>query len=106
MSHSFNVEMVEEHEDGSATFSISGDKESMHALFEAFFTQALINGIDYAVENKHRWIAERHLVDAALEMHRGIWAWKNFDGVDWVDIEEIENKFNDAVQRYTERKER
>jgi len=52
MSHSFNVEMVEEHEDGSATFTVSGDKASMQALFEAFFTQAVINGIDYAVEKK------------------------------------------------------
>lgn len=106
MSHSFNVEMVEEHEDGSATFNVSGDKASMQALFEAFFTQAIINGIDYAVEKKERWIAERRLVDAALEMHKAIWAWKNFDGVDWVDIKEMEDKFNDAIQRYTERKER
>ena len=44
MSHTFNVEMVEEHEDGSATFTVSGDKASMQALFEAFFTQAVING--------------------------------------------------------------
>jgi hypothetical protein len=28
MSHSFNVKMVEEHEDGSATFTVSGDKAS------------------------------------------------------------------------------
>ena len=100
MNPSFNVEMVEEHEDGSATFNVSGDKASMQALFEAFFTQALINGIDYAVENKHRWIAERHLVDAALEMHKAIWAWKNFDGVDWVDIKEIEERFDTAIKEY------
>jgi hypothetical protein len=31
MSHSFNVKMVEEHEDGSATFTVSGDKASMQA---------------------------------------------------------------------------
>jgi hypothetical protein len=43
MSTSFNVEMVEEHEDGSATFTVSGDKASMQTLFEAFFTQAVIN---------------------------------------------------------------
>jgi hypothetical protein len=52
MSHTFNVEMVEEHDDGSATFTVSGDKASMHSLFEAFFTQALINGIEHAVESK------------------------------------------------------
>lgn len=102
----FNVEMVEEHEDGSATVNISGDKDSMHALFEAFFTQALINGIDYAVEGKEHWLAEKNLVDAALEMHKAIWAWKKFETVDWVDLKEFEDKFNDAVQRYTERKEK
>ena len=100
MSTNFTVEMVEEHEDGSATFNVSGDKASMQALFEAFFTQALINGIDYAVEKKERWIAERRLVDAALEMQKAIWAWKNFDGVDWVDIEEIEERFNTAIEEY------
>ena len=100
MSTNFTVEMVEEHEDGSATFNVSGDKASMQALFEAFFTQALINGIDYAVEKKERWIAERRLVDAALEMHKAIWAWKNFDGVDWVDIKEIEERFDTAIEEY------
>ena len=100
MSHSFNVEMVEEHEDGSATFTVSGDKASMQALFEAFFTQAVINGIDYAVEKKERWIAEKRLVDAALEMHKAIWAWKNFDGVNWVDLKEIEERFNTAIEEY------
>ena len=100
MSTNFTVEMVEEHEDGSATFNVSGDKASMQALFEAFFTQALINGIDYAVEKKERWIAERRLVDAALEMHKAIWAWKNFDGVDWVDLKEIEERFNTAIEEY------
>ena len=29
MSHTFNVDMVEEHEDGSATFTVNGDKASM-----------------------------------------------------------------------------
>jgi hypothetical protein len=76
MSHSFNVEMVEEHEDGSATFSVSGDKASMQTLFEAFFTQAVINGIDYAVEKKDRWVAERKLIDAAIEFNKAVWAYE------------------------------
>ena len=100
MSTTFNVDMVEEHDDGSATFNVSGDKASMQALFEAFFTQALINGIDYAIEGKERWLAEKRLIDATLEMHKAIWAWKNFDGVDWVDIKEIEERFNTAIEEY------
>jgi hypothetical protein len=73
MSHSFNVKMVEEHEDGSATFTVSGDKASMHSLFEAFFTQALINGIEHAVESKDHWVAERKLLNAAVEFNKAVW---------------------------------
>jgi len=39
-------------------------------------------------------------VDAALEMHKAIWAWKNFDGVNWVDLKEIEERFNTAIEEY------
>jgi hypothetical protein len=80
MSHTFNVEMVEEHEDGSATFTVSGDKASMHSLFEAFFTQALINGIEHAVESKDHWVAERKLLNAAVEFNKAVWAWEEFLG--------------------------
>jgi hypothetical protein len=98
MSHTFNVEMVEEHEDGSATFTVSGDKASMQALFEAFFTQAVINGIDYAVEKKDRWVAERKLIDAAIEFNKAVWAYEEFDGIDWVDLQRFHEKFDEAVK--------
>ena len=100
MSHSFNVEMEEEHDDGSATFNVSGDKASMQALFEAFFTQAVINGIDYAVEKKDRWVAERKLVDAAVEFNKAVWAWEEFEGVDWQDLKRFHEKFDEAVKAY------
>ena len=100
MSHSFNVEMVEEHDDGSATFNVSGDKASMHSLFEAFFTQALINGIEHAVEKKDRWVAERKLLDAAVEFNKAVWAWEEFDGVDWQDLKRFHEKFDEAVKAY------
>jgi len=97
---SFTVTETAKHEDGSATFEVSGSAEDMQRLFEAFFTSALINGIDYATEYKDNWIAKQKLIDAALEMQKAIWAWKNFDGVDWVDLEEIEQRFNTAIEEY------
>jgi hypothetical protein len=103
MSHTFNVEMVEEHEDGSATFTVSGDKASMQALFEAFFTQALINGIEHAVESKDRWVAERKLVDAAVEFNKAVWAWEEFEGIDWLDLKRFHEKFDEAVKAYQKR---
>jgi hypothetical protein len=100
MSHTFNVEMVEEHEDGSATFTVSGDKASMQALFEAFFTQALINGIEHAVESKDHWVAERKLLNAAVEFNKAVWAWEEFEGVDWLDLKRFHEKFDEAVKAY------
>jgi hypothetical protein len=95
MSHTFNVEMVEEHEDGSATFTVSGDKASMHSLFEAFFTQALINGIEHAVESKDHWVAERKLLNAAVEFNKAVWAWEEFEGIDW----QTSNAFTRSLMR-------
>ena len=70
----------------------------MQKLFEAFFTSALINGINHAVEHKDRWIARQHLIDAALELDKALWAWENIEGVDWIDIQEVVNKFHDAIK--------
>ena len=94
----FEVKETQRHEDGSATFEVSGSPEEMQKLFEAFFTSALINGIDYADEYKNKWIAKQRLIDAALELDKAVWAWENIEGVDWIDIKEIVNKFHDAVK--------
>ncbi|MGA0955709.1 MAG: hypothetical protein ACO3SN_08040 [Burkholderiaceae bacterium] len=94
----FEVKETQKHEDGSATFEVNGSAEDMQKLFEAFFTSALINGIDYAVEYKDKWIARKHLIDAALELDKALWALENIEGVDWIDIQEIVNKFHDAIK--------
>jgi len=94
----FTVRETERHEDGSATFEVDGSAEEMQKLFEAFFTSALINGIDYAVEYKDKWIARQHLIDAAIELDKALWAWENIESVDWISIQEIVNKFHDAVK--------
>lgn len=94
----FTVRETEKHEDGSATFEVDGSAEEMQKLFEAFFTSALINGIDYAIEYKDKWIARQQLIDAAMELDKAIWAWEKIESVNWIDIQEIVNKFHDAVK--------
>jgi len=94
----FEVKETQRHEDGSATFEVSGSPEEMQKLFEAFFTSALIEGIDHALEHKDKWIARQHLIDAAMELDKAIWAWENIESVNWIDIKEIVNKFHDAVK--------
>ena len=94
----FKVKETQQHEDGSATFEVSGSEEEMQKLFEAFFTSALVDGIDHAVEYKDKWVAKQRLIDAALELDKAVWAWENIESVDWIDIKEIVNKFHDAVK--------
>ena len=94
----FTVRETEKHEDGSATFEVNGNKEEMQKLFEAFFTAALVDGIDYAVEYKNKWIAKQNLIDAAMELDKAIWAWEKIESVNWIDIQEIVNKFHNAVK--------
>jgi len=94
----FEVKETQRHEDGSATFEVNGNKEEMQKLFEAFFTAALIDGIDYAVEYKNKWIAKQNLIDAAIELDKALWAWENIESVDWISIQETVNTFHDAVK--------
>lgn len=49
-----NVELAEEHEDGSATYSITMPKDQQNKLFSAFFINGLSRGIgELEVENEY-----------------------------------------------------
>jgi hypothetical protein len=58
----------------------------------------LSTGIDYAVEKKDRWVAERKLIDAAIEFNKAVWAYEEFEGIDWVDLQRFHEKFDEAVK--------
>ena len=80
---SFNVEMVEEHEDGSATFQVSGSEKSMKQLFEAFFCQAVINGVRFTKEKNDKYCAERRALEVARDFETLIRIWEDSTDIDY-----------------------
>jgi len=79
----FNVELVEEHEDGSATFTVSGSKESMKQLFEAFFCQAVINGVLLTKEKNDKYCAERKALEVARDFEVLLRTWEDSEELDY-----------------------
>ena len=79
----FNVEMIKEHEDGSATFQVSGSKASMQKLFEAFFCHAVVNGILMTEKGNERYSAQQRVIDAARDLEVLLEAWETQDEFDY-----------------------
>jgi len=79
----FNVEMIKEHEDGSATFQVSGSKASMQKLFEAFFCHAVVNGILMTEKGNERYSAQQRAIDAARDLEVLLEAWETQDEFDY-----------------------
>lgn len=71
---SLHVELKEEHPDGSATYTISSDDNTLQRLFEAFFTQALILGIQ-SVEGENKKFTR--VKRAAEELERFLRVWED-----------------------------
>lgn len=85
-STSFNVELAEEHEDGSATFQVSGNKESMTKLFEAFFSHAVLNGILLTEEKTKVYSAERRALELARDFEVLMREWETSEDLDYDPI--------------------
>jgi len=79
----FNVELVKENEDGSAVFQVSGSDASMKQLFEAFFCQAVINGILLTKKSNERYSAQQRALDAARDLEVLLEAWETSDDFDY-----------------------
>ena len=79
----FNVEEIERHEDGSATYQVSGSDVEMKRLFEIFFTSALVNGIKCTQENNDKEIYKMHVVTAARELEVLLREWETSDEFDY-----------------------
>jgi hypothetical protein len=75
-----NVELKEEHDDGSATYTITSDDGTLHRLFEAFFVRAMIEGIK-SVEGENQKFAS--LKKAATELERVLQVWEDSDVLDY-----------------------
>ena len=82
-SPSFNVDLVKEHEDGSATFSVNGSKKSMQQLFEAFFIQALINGVLLTKEKNGQYCAQHRALEMARDLEVLLRKWETSDDFDY-----------------------
>lgn len=88
----FKVDLVEEHEDGSATFQVSGSKKSMKELFEAFFCQALINGVLLTKEKNDKYCAERRVLDIVRDFEVLLRTWEDSDEFDYAPVCEQKRK--------------
>lgn len=82
-SLTFSVDIIEEREDGSAVFTVDGSKKSMQQLFEAFFTQALINGVLLTKEKNDKYCAERRALDVARDFETLMRTWEDSDELDY-----------------------
>jgi hypothetical protein len=80
LSSKLNVELAEEHDDGSATYTITSDDGTLHRLFEAFFLQAMIEGIK-SVEVENKKFAS--LKKAATDLERVLQVWEDSDVLDY-----------------------
>lgn len=79
----FNVDLIKEHEDGSATFQVSGSDKSMRQLFEAFFCQAVINGVLLTKEKNDGYCAERRALELARDLDVLLRKWETSDDFDY-----------------------
>jgi hypothetical protein len=79
----FNVDLVKEHEDGSATFSVNGSKKSMQKLFEAFFIHALINGVLLTKEENDQYCAQHRALEMARDLEVLLRKWETSDDFDY-----------------------
>lgn len=83
LSPRFNVKLKQEHEDGGATFVVEGEKEDIQKLFEVFFSNALISGIDYAEEKIGKASARHKVVESAMELNNLLFVWENSEDMDY-----------------------
>jgi len=82
----FDVEEIMRHEDGSATYQVSGSDEEMKRLFEIFFTSALVNGIKYTQENNDKEVYKMHAVTVARELEVLLREWETSDDLEYDPI--------------------
>jgi hypothetical protein len=80
---SFGVKLVEEHDDGSATFEVHGSKDQMGKLFSAFFTEAITRGIDSVEQQTDKWVLRSRITSKAKEFADLMARWEWDDELDY-----------------------
>ena len=79
----FTVEEIKKNEDGSATYQVNGSDEDMKKLFEVFFTQAVINGIKYTLEDNQKEVYKMQAIKVAREFEFMMREWETSDDLDY-----------------------
>lgn len=98
---SLGVKLVEEHDDGSATFEVHGDKDQMGKLFSAFFTEAIVKGIDCTQQSTERWVLEKQIVKKAREFADLMMQWEWEDELDYdPQIRKVRVELTDLFIKY------
>lgn len=98
---SFGVALVQEHDDGSATFEVHGSKEQMQKLFSAFFADAITRGIDSAEEYTNKWTTEKQIVKKAIELEKALKTWESVDEFDYdPEVRKIRKDLTDLIIAY------
>lgn len=80
---SLGVKLVEEHDDGSATFEVHGSKDQMGKLFSVFFTEAIVRGIDSTEQQTDKWVLRNRITSKAKEFADLMARWEWDDELDY-----------------------
>jgi hypothetical protein len=77
---SLNVELTEEHDDGSATYTVTANDDTLKRLFQVFFIRAIIEGIQSVEGENQKFVS---LKRAATDLERVLQVWENSDVLDY-----------------------
>jgi hypothetical protein len=98
---SLGVKLVEEHDDGSATFEVHGSKEQMGKLFSAFFTEAIIQGIDCTQQSTEFWVTEKQIIGKAKQLSGLLLRWEVDEELDYdPEIKQVRRELTDLFIRH------
>lgn len=95
---SLEVKFVEEHEDGSATYTIEASQEALTKLFSAFFQEAVLRGITETEKQNKEWVKTHPVGAAAKELHDLLLEWETSDELDYhPKVREARLKLTEAL---------
>ena len=100
IGHSFTVDEIEKHEDGSATYTIKGSEDDIQRLFEAFFLHSLVLGIESAEKSTEAFTARADALRAAEKLVKYLDVWEEVDTFDYIpDVEQVKNQLKASLKK-------
>ena len=96
---SLSVTLKEETEDGGAIFEVEGSKEDMQTLFEVFFGNAIIRGVESATQENKLFAAEAEVIKRAKELNRWLAVYEVSETLDYdPEVKEARMKLDEALE--------